>query len=106
MARHSSCSPATIGASVTSCPPMGSAFCFGLVVDQRTRPILRRPQHRLFRAIAKLLDIAGLNVLELAEELARLCPLAIGTECDVARDGREARRVNVFGDLIVIERLG
>ena len=82
-----------------------SAFRFRIRVDHRTGPVLLGPKDRLPRAVAKLFDIAGRDVLELAEDGARLRPLAIAAERDIARDRLEGGRMDVFRDPVVIEAL-
>ena len=56
--------------------------------------------------VAELIEIISRDVLKLSEELARLRPLAVLAEPDVARHRLEGIGVNIVGQLVVIETLG
>src|SRR6187402_2268324 len=58
-------------------------------VDQLAGRILRRPHDRLRLAVAELVEIAGLRVLDLGPDLARLGPLAVCRKREVAGHGLE-----------------
>src|SRR5947207_386165 len=67
---------------------------FRIRIDHRAGLVFGRPQDRLLRPIAELIDIARLHVLKLGEHGARLGPFPVLAERDLARDGAKARRMD------------
>src|SRR5262249_44337291 len=78
---------------------------FSVWVNQISRFGIRGPDDRLHLAIAELIEIARLHVLELRPDLARLRPFAIAPEAEAAGYGVELRLVHVCRELVVIEAL-
>ena len=63
-------------------------LCRAIGVDEVSRLVLRRPyDHPLFR-VDQLADVVAGQVLPLADDRARLDPLAVRPERDLADDGR------------------
>src|SRR5207248_11661074 len=63
------------------------------------------PDDRLHFAIAELIEIVRLHVLELRPDMARFGPFAVAREAEAAAYGVELRLVHVCRELIVIQAL-
>src|SRR5579875_2251309 len=108
-------SPTSRASSSRSSPAAGarrrSAACrllerVGIWEDQLPGRVFLRPHHHVVLRILALVEAAARQVLPLAEDVTRLRPLAVGVEADVADHGREAVRVHVLRELVVVEALG
>src|SRR3954452_20831487 len=75
-------------------------------IDQRSGLGLRRPHYRLRLAVAELIEVVRLCVLDLRPVHARLRPFSVLCEGEIPRNGLEARLVHVFGKLVMIEAFG
>jgi hypothetical protein len=53
-----------------------------------------------------LIDVVAGDVLELADQNARLCPFAVGPEADRPGDRLEAMRMDVVGHTVLVQDLG
>jgi hypothetical protein len=80
---------------------------FGVGIDHVAGLILAGRQDYLrFRHIAELVEAVALDVLELRLQNARLRPLAIGAELDIADHSLERRLPHIIRELAVVQTLG
>src|SRR4029079_1426713 len=115
------CAGAAMKSPATSAAPARSAIrasfvissslalflpCVAIRIDQSAGLGFRRPHDRLCLAVAELIEIVGLRVLDLGPGHARLRPLSVLTEGEIAGHGLEACFVHVGGELVVVETLG
>src|SRR6476619_4305910 len=74
-------------------------------VNQISRFGVCGPDYWLHFAIAELIEIVRLYVLELRPDLARFRPFAVAREAEAAAYGVELRLVHVGRELVVIQAL-
>src|SRR5262249_12317775 len=78
---------------------------FSVWVNQISRFGICGPDYWLHFAIAELIEIVRLHVLELRPDLARFRPFAVAREAEAAAYGVELRLVHVCRELVVIQAL-
>src|SRR5262249_501221 len=78
---------------------------FSVWVNQISRFGICGPDYWLHFAIAELIEVVRLHVLELRPDLTRLRPFAIAPEAEAAAYGVELGLVHVCRELVVIETL-
>jgi hypothetical protein len=107
--RHVAFVPGTdIGLAYSITPSIAKILflpCVLVGIDHLAGLVFGRPQDRLLGALAELIDVVRLDVLELRQELPRGAPFAVLAESDLADNGLERVAVQVGGELVVIEVL-
>src|SRR5712692_9603829 len=87
-------------------PRMASLLCNSVGVSYLARHVLLWCDDHLGVRVLELLVVVALDALELDLEHARLRPLAVLAELDVAGHGLEGVVTQVGGELVLIEALG